>query len=165
MTGEGIDLDASRHDIFSIRHYWLVRDGRALEPIFVFDRDGWLYIEAKGLPLSLEAIDANDGEYEVAYDLEGECLVVAVEGPPSTGEVVLRSTGRRDAADLERRVLAYLEKSKMTVSTDGDDFLVNVANAIAVDEWARRWPRRPRWLANRLHGERPHRYARPTPQS
>lgn len=136
-----------------------MRDHAALEPLFVFDRDGELYVEAAGRPLSMEAIDVLADEYEVAFGLDGEVFRVVAEGRKGWEDVSLWSTGAFDLPDLDRRLRAYVARSGLIIGEG--DFPIEVANAQARDRWGSRWPTWPRWVANRLWGESPQIYSRP----
>lgn len=86
-------------------------------------------------------------------------FVLAVDGHPETGSVVLRPTGKYDVEDLEIRLGSYLTTAGLEVPQT-DDLPIAAANAMSAAEWELRWPKWPRWLAGRLFGERPQRYGR-----
>jgi hypothetical protein len=67
--------------------------------------------------------------------------------------VVLRLTERVDLAGLRER----LEQLQKQHAIEGPlDDLAQVASTRLARAWATRWPKRPRWLDKRLHGEGPY---------
>jgi hypothetical protein len=108
----------------------------------------------------MEAIDVSAGEYPDAYALSGERVRVSVDGEPETGEVVYVRTGEMALDELESRVRAYVEGARLPIDDTGD-LLIDVANGLISADWDARWPKRPKWLARRLHGDAPPRFARP----
>ena len=129
-------------------------------PIFVFDRAGDLDIDIVGGPSGMEAIDVSDGEYPAAYSLSGDRIRIEVRGHPQTGDVVFVATGENALGELEARVRAYAERVGLSTEDTGD-LLIDVANALAMNDWQSRWPKRPGWLSRRMHGTGPARFARP----
>ena len=126
--------------------------------VFVFDRDGWLYIQrradAEGY---FEAVDVEAGEYGPAWDAAGEGLSIGVDGH---GRTTFQGQGRLEPDRLETALLHFASEHELELDGTGDTVL-DVANAFARWEWNARWPKRPRWLAQRLRGTEPPRYIRP----
>ena len=101
----------------------------------------------------MEAIDVDDGEYDAAYFADGTVLqILAPDGPD--GPVVLERTDEHDRDALLGRIRAYQRATGQ--SADVSD-LIAFVNDLRQREWEKRWPRRPRWLARRLHGSGPER--------
>jgi hypothetical protein len=117
--------------------------------LFVFDRDHWCYVfpDAADAAGDLEVNDVESGEY-VVFDQDGTVFEASAEGV----EVRLRPTGARDPAQLRERAGRFLVEQR--IECDSDDML-DIADAILAAAWESRWPRRPRWLAARLHGDGP----------
>lgn len=99
----------------------------------------------------MEAIDVQNGEYEVVYDDAGLVYMPEVEGY----EVRLVPSDTRDRDDLIRRLAEYSEMLGLALDPASQDFPVELARSIAASEWSRRWPKRPHWLARRMHGSGP----------
>jgi hypothetical protein len=99
----------------------------------------------------MEAIDVQNGEYEVVYDDLGLVYMPQVEGH----QVRLVPTDTRNRDDLIRRLAVYSEMLGLALDPDSQDFPIEVARSIADSEWSRRWPKRPRWLSRRMHGSGP----------
>jgi len=121
----------------------------ARRALFVFDRENWCSVfrdeaEAAG---QLEANDAEAGEY-VAFDQDGTVVEISADGL----DVRLRRTDTRDLPQLRRRLARFLDERDIECA--GDD-VVDIGNAILRAEWEGQWPKRPRWLATRLHGDVP----------
>jgi hypothetical protein len=118
-------------------------------PTFVFDKAGDLTVFRDDPSEYLEAIDVELGEYE-AFDVDGQRLSLTVnEG----GTVVLLPTGTFDLDQLEHRAHRYAATTGVRIG--GSDFLLDLANHERIRDWELRWPKRPRWLARRLHGSSP----------
>ena len=117
--------------------------------LFVFDRDGWcsVFPGAEDAAGDLEANDVEAGEY-VVLDQHGTVFEIWAEGL----DVRLRATGERDPAELHRRLGRFL--AAMEIECASDD-AIEIGNAILRADWERRWPKRPRWLSRRVHGEAP----------
>jgi len=99
----------------------------------------------------VEAIDVDDGEYDAAYLADGTVLkILAPDGPE--GPVVLQRTDERDRDALIARIRAYQRANGRPA--DASD-VIEFADGLRQAEWEKRWPRRPRWLARRLHGPGP----------
>jgi hypothetical protein len=96
----------------------------------------------------MEAIDVEHGGYDAVFTLDG----LVVEVTTDRDRVVLTPTAQQDEAGLRERI-----RDSRPLPHLGDDRedLVAYANAVLLAEWEARWPKRPRWLARRLHGEGP----------
>jgi hypothetical protein len=57
---------------------------------------------------------------------------------------------KRDVAGLRQRLLDTRPQVGLTRPPEN---LLAVANELLRLDWEHRWPKRPRWLARRLHGE------------
>jgi hypothetical protein len=116
--------------------------------LFVFDRENECSVfadvdEASG---DLEANDVEADEY-VVFDQDGTVFEIWAEGL----DVRLRAVDERDLAQLQDRVRLYRHRRHPCASED----VMDIANAIRQESWENRWPKRPRWLAARLHGDAP----------
>jgi hypothetical protein len=117
--------------------------------LFVFDRENWCSVfpgpeQAAG---GLELNDVDADEY-VAFDEHGAVYALYIEET----HVRVSVTDDRDPGQLRERLAAFLTRSHIEIASDDP---IDIANAILRDAWNSRWPRRPRWLANRLHGDAP----------
>jgi hypothetical protein len=120
---------------------------RAAEPVFVFADDGLnVFADLDALLGWIEAPDVEDGVYEAIFTVSGE----VIEAQASGRHVVLKPTGRVELSDLQQRVRASADR----FSSDPAD-LQAVAHEMLRADWEARWPKRPRWLARRLHGDPP----------
>ncbi len=122
----------------------------SVRAVFVFDSDGEVMVfpsveQAAGY---MEYIDVEAGEYTALFTLDGRTITAATEGY----EVILTVEEARDEAGLRQRLLDGRQRNRLTSPPDD---LVAIANELLRREWASRWPRRPRWLARRLHGDGP----------
>lgn len=118
--------------------------------VFVFDTSGDLNVfaslgDAAGW---MEAIDVDDGEYAAAYLADGTVLRLSTD----SNRVVLTPVPERDLPGLTAAVGQY--ERRLHGQAEVDD-LVRYANAWLRREWEAAWPRRPQWLARRLHGAEP----------
>ncbi len=118
--------------------------------VFIFDRDGDLNVfpslrDAAGW---LEAVDVEAGEYKAAFLHDGTVVNVGT----SAETVVLTPTAVRDQRSLCDEIARYQQRVASAPQTvDPLDF----ANEWLRREWDVRWPKRPAWLARRLHGDAP----------
>jgi hypothetical protein len=117
--------------------------------LFVFDRDNLCSVfpdvaEATG---QLEANDVEASEY-VVFDQDGTVFEIWAEGL----DVRLRPTDERDLAQLHQRLRRFLDQGHIQCASED---LIDIGNGILEAEWESRWPKRPRWLATRLHGDAP----------
>jgi hypothetical protein len=97
----------------------------------------------------MEAIDVENGEYEAIYTLDGRVVTAAT----ASDRVVLTVSAERDEDDLDGRLREWAKHAPELGDLLEDR--VAVANRLLLDEWAVRWPKRPKWLARRLHGDEP----------
>jgi hypothetical protein len=121
----------------------------ARRALFVFDRENWCYV----FPNVAEAagqLEANDVEADecVVFDQDGTVFAIWAEGL----DVRLRPTDERDQAQLQERLGRFLDKWHITCASED---VIDIGNAILEADWETRWPKRPRWLATRLHGDAP----------
>ena len=117
--------------------------------LFVFDRENCCSVfpdiaEATG---QLEANDVETGEY-VVFDQDGTVFEIWAEGL----DVRVRATDERDVAQLHQRLGRFIDEQHIEGASED---VMDVANAILEADWESRWPKRPRWLATRLHGDAP----------
>jgi hypothetical protein len=125
----------------------LVSEHRTAEAVFVFADDGLhVFRDLAAVLGHIEAPDVADGVYEAIFTLNGEVIRAEAGGT----NVVLTPTGDMDLPGLTRRVR---DNADRFMSDPAD--LPAVAAEILNAEWEARWPRRPRWLDRRLHGDRP----------
>jgi hypothetical protein len=119
------------------------------EPVFVFAVDGVDVFPSVGDAAdSLGGFDIDDGEFEALITLDGR--IVRAE---SRGEVaVLTVTQQRDVAELKRRLRSFARSAGFLCTPDDPRA---VANEILRRQWETRWPKRPRWLDERIHGSNP----------
>jgi hypothetical protein len=120
--------------------------GRA---VFVFDRENWCYVfpGPDEAALELEVNDVNADEY-VAFDEHGTVFRLWADGQ----DVRLSATDSHDKEQLRQRLAAFVMKRQIELRSDD---LIEIGNAILREDWNSRWPKRPRWLAHRLHGNAP----------
>jgi len=89
--------------------------------VFLFDRDQDLNVfgtqaQAEGW---IEVIDVEDGEYVIAYRVDGTCLAAAMDG----SQVVLAPTGDVEPDVLEDRLRDYAARvSAAPQTTDPESF-------------------------------------------
>jgi hypothetical protein len=127
----------------------------AEERVFMFADDGLsLFRSAEEAASYMEWIDVEDGVYEALFTMRGERLVPQPKGRNS---VRLEASGEVDT-DALTSMLSRERDLRGTFSADPDDPLA-VAEELAKREqawrWEHRWPKRPRWMDKRLHGEGP----------
>lgn len=122
----------------------------AVPAVFLFDRQGDLNVFASMSDAAgwMEAMDVEDGEYPSAFLHDGTVVDMAC----SSGAVVLTSTAVRDLPLLERLLTGYRRGLRGATSTAAP---LDFANEGLRQDWERRWPRRPLWLARRFHGGSP----------
>jgi hypothetical protein len=117
--------------------------------LFVFDTDNCCSVfsdvaEAAG---QLEVADVEVGEY-VVFDQDGSVFEIWADGL----DVRLRPTHERDLPQLQERLRRVLDEEHITCASED---MTDIGNAILAAAWDSRWPKRPRWLATRLHGAAP----------
>jgi hypothetical protein len=121
----------------------------AARALFVFDRDNWCSVFAgpEHAAVELEVNDADADEY-VAFDEYGRVFTLRADGQ----HVRLSATDDHDHERLRERLTAFVTERQIEVASDDP---IEVGNAILREAWNSRWPKRPQWLANRLHGDTP----------
>jgi hypothetical protein len=102
----------------------------------------------------MEAVDVENGEYDVVYDESGLILRPQVQGR----RVHLLPTGSGDHGDLIRRLSEWCQTNGLSLDSHSADFPAQVARRIAEAEWRTRWPKRPAWLSRMIHGSAPSRF-------
>ena len=117
--------------------------------LFVFDRDNWCYVFPSEVDAAgeLEVNDVEAGEY-VVFDQDGTVFDIRAEGL----HVRLRPTDHRDPTDLRERLQRFLRERRIPCASAD---VTDIGNAILQAGWESRWPKRPRWVATRLHGDAP----------
>ena len=118
--------------------------------VFVFARDGDLNVFASLQHAAgwMEAVDVEEDEYQAAFLHDGTVVAAGT----SDGMVSLTPTASRDLPSLET-LLARYQQRVPTAPRASAPF--NFANQWLRQEWEAQWPKRPRWLARRLHGDAP----------
>ena len=114
--------------------------------IFVFDRENWcsVFPDAEQAAADLETADVEVGEY-VAFDDSGTVYRLWVMGL----DVHMEATPERDEAQLRARLRRFVDEWQIAAPSDD---VIDIGNAILRGSWDHRWPKRPRWLAGRMHG-------------
>jgi hypothetical protein len=117
--------------------------------LFIFDQDNWcsVFRGPEQAAANLEAADVEANEY-VAFDECGRVFRLWAAGL----DVHVAATPDRDEGQLRARLRRFLDEWRVEAATDD---LIEIGNAILRDDWNRRWPRHPRWLARRLNGTTP----------
>jgi hypothetical protein len=124
-------------------------DAMAGEPVFVFAVDGVDVFPSVGdAATCIEAFEVEDGDLQALFTLDGRIVHAHARGV----HVVLTVTPERDVWQLRSRLRSYVETAGLASSPDD---VRAVANEMLRDEWEGRWPKRPRWLDERLHGDGP----------
>lgn len=120
------------------------------QPLFVVSRDGDvdLFKSVDLAAAGMESIDVPDGAYVAAYGIDGERFEISEDG----AAVILRATGAFDLPRMQERLRALAERNGYS-GEDPDPRAV--ANEVFANEWRMRWPRWPKWLDRRLHGDGP----------
>jgi hypothetical protein len=118
--------------------------------VFVFGDDPvpGVYVSLSDASGDLEAIDVKNGVYEALFTVDGR----RVRASTSARSVVLEVTTERDLDELCERLRRWAVRGGLK-SDPGDP--VAVANELLRHQWSSRWPKRPRWLDRRLHGDGP----------
>ena len=119
--------------------------------LFLFG-DGGLNVELsiERAVSSMEPIDVGNGVYEAVFDESGRCYDFSVVNETTQ----LQATDVLDIEGLRDRLRAQGQAMHSLEGVDLDDPMV-IAEAISRLEWERRWPRWPKWLSRRLHGDGP----------
>lgn len=115
----------------------------------MFDRENWCYVfesvaDAEG---NLEVADVEADEY-VVLDQDGRVYEADAEGI----DIRIRPTELHDAEQLRERLTRFTREWK--IESESDD-VIEIGNAVREAAWEDRWPKRPSWLARRMHGDRP----------
>lgn len=121
-----------------------------MSAVFVFDAEGDLSVFASIDAAAgwMEAVDVDAGEYAAAFLHDGTVVDMSIDRE----RVVLTPTGERDAAHLNQLVNEYQQRvGKPGLGGSALDY----SNEWLRAEWEQRWPKRPAWLAKRLHGDQP----------
>lgn len=105
----------------------------------------------------MEAIDVEDGLYSSVGEGGIRGGVFAVDGrvvdvQSVDGGVVLAVTDRRDDGGLRERLASVAADGLIDSALDDP---LGAARELLEQQWASRWPQRPRWLDRRLHGDGP----------
>ena len=79
-------------------------------------------------------------------------LVFDVTPRGQDGPVVIQRTDEKDLTGLLHAIQDHQRAAGW--SSDSADPIA-FANELLRWEWERRWPKRPRWLSRRLHGDSP----------
>ncbi len=122
----------------------------AVPAVFVFDREGDLNVfpSLRAAGGWLTAADVDGGEYPAAFLDDGSVVEIGTAGE----EVVLTATATRDLPRLDHLLSEYQHRVGKPVR---DGSARDFANDWLRTEWEQRWPKRPAWLARRLHGDHP----------
>ena len=121
----------------------------AARALFVFDRDNWcsVFPGREQAAVELEVNDVTADEY-IAFDEHGTVFRLWPEGQ----DVRLSAMDDHDEEQLRQRLAAFVTEWEIEVASDD---LIEIGNAILREAWNSRWPKHPRWLASRLHGDTP----------
>lgn len=126
-------------------------EGMRPRAVFVFDGgDLSVHDSLESAAISLEAIDVENGEFDFYTD-DGTVVAATV-----TGEHVFlapTTTGRQQEFldRLDRFLLAVDAPAEVRSAPD----VIDKAQYVVDLNWGRRWPKRPAWLARRIHGDDP----------
>jgi hypothetical protein len=120
--------------------------------MFVFEHGDLSIAESpEQAAAQLEAVDVEAGAYDAVYDEGGWLYRCRVED----GRVRIDATAEQDFSDLVARLSRFAELTGLPFRRDDADFPLNAARQIAAWQWQQRWPKRPLWLARRLHRQGP----------
>jgi len=118
--------------------------------VFVFDSEGDLNVFPSLETASgwMEAVDVDNREYAAAFLHDGTVVQMSTlrEG------VVLTPSDTRETLQLLQFLDSYQRGAGCPIS---DGSVLGFANDWLREEWEHRWPKRPAWLARRLHGAEP----------
>ena len=123
----------------------------ALRAVFVFalDSEPFVFTSLEAAAGWMEAVDVRDGEYLALFTDEGQ--VIRAAATPKF-DVVLTLTDEYDLLTFHN----LLRERCPDVTWHGHpDEVLALGNALLEQQWRKRWPRRPRWLDKRLHGQSP----------
>lgn len=99
----------------------------------------------------MEPVDVRNGEYEAVFDESGRRYDVSVADDVTR----LTPTDEVDRDRLVRLLRQYVRGENLGLGPEHFDDPLAVAAAICEWEWEHRWPKRPRWLSRRIHGDGP----------
>jgi hypothetical protein len=118
--------------------------------VFVFDCEGDLNVFPSLETASgwIEAVDVDNGEYAAAFLHDGTVVQMSTLGE----RVVLTPSDTRDTLQLQQFLDSYQRRGGRPIS---DGSVLGFADDWLREEWEHRWPKRPAWLARRLHGAEP----------
>lgn len=142
----------------AVRHHRAVPESCA---VLVFANDDPLPMAFESTAAAegyIETIDVENGlydQFDARSGLRGALYAVdgrVVNAQVRNGVVALVITSQHDLADLRSR-LADAAARDLVTGDPSDP--VAVARALLQAQWDSRWPRRPRWLDRRLHGDTP----------
>ncbi len=125
-------------------------------PVFVFDSTNDLLVcpSVDYACRWVEAVDVADGEYTAFLHDGTEVRLTAV----TRTEVVAEVSDTRDREALLSRIAEYemaiARSAGRPVGAAVTDPL-RYAERELREQWENRWPKRPRWLDRRLHGDGP----------
>jgi hypothetical protein len=128
------------------------------EGVFMFADDGVSYYpSAEDAAVDMEWVDVEGGAYEAMFTVRAERLV---PHPLDKYMVRLEPSGEVDIDSLTSMLRRERDR-RGTLTADPNDppavaqELDEQERAWRSSRWSRRWPKRPRWLDKRLHGEGP----------
>jgi hypothetical protein len=99
----------------------------------------------------MEPIDVRNGEYEAVFDESGRRYDMSVVDEIT----ILIPTNDVDRDELVRLLRQYVPGENLALEPEPFEDPLAVAAAISRREWEHRWPKRPRWLSRRIHGDGP----------
>jgi hypothetical protein len=117
--------------------------------VFALDSEPFVFTSLEAASGWMEAVDVRDGEYLALFTDEGR--VIRAAATPKF-KVVLTLTDEYDLLTF-RDLLRERCPDVKWQGQPGE--VLALGNALLEQEWRKRWPRRPRWLDARLHGESP----------
>ena len=121
--------------------------------VLVFTRDGdvMVFESPEQAAEWMEAVDVDAGEYPAVFAVDGRTATASTRQDLREGVLVTVNQEHDEAGLRERLERAVALFGLSSPASDP----VAVANELLLRMWERRWPRRPRWLASRLHGDVP----------
>jgi hypothetical protein len=124
-----------------------------IRAVFVIERDSHDISAFPSLDRaagSVESYDIEKGQYEFFAD-DGTVLDPTVV---DRFKVVLKPTSVKDLDGLIEHLRTWISAAHISVALDETDPVI-LAKAISDAHWREKWPRRPKWLRRRLHGDGP----------
>lgn len=103
----------------------------------------------------MEPVDVRNGEYEAVFDETGRRYSFEVVTEGSVESTRLAATEHVDLDELRSRLSDEMSRSNRTGLKVEDVSPLEYAADVSRWQWERRWPKRPRWLSRRLHGDGP----------